>query len=88
MPEEDQNDQNDGDDDLKDRGVHVADRVMNELRAIINWHDLYAFRKRGCYIAYLLFYPVDHGQSVLTAPHDNDPGNNFALAIQIRYTTP
>ena len=56
---------------------------MNELRAIVNRHDLYAFGKSRGYIGDLLFHPLNHCQGVLAAPQDDDPGHNFALAIQI-----
>ena len=88
VPQKDQDDQHYGDDDLDDRLFHCANRVVNELRPVIDRNDLHACRKSGLYLFDLGFNPVDHIKRVLAVPHDHNPGYDFARTIQVGEAAP
>src|SRR5205085_1351675 len=84
MPQKHQDDQRYGQHHLKDGSLNVANCAMNQLRAVIDRNDLDALWQSRRDLGQLPLDPVYDLESVLTAAHNDNAGDHFALAVQVR----
>ena len=87
MQEEDQNDQRHRDAFFQQLFFQVFHRAFDKRRAVIHCDDLNPFRQAALEVSKFGFDPLNNGQCILAVAHDHDPGNRFALAIQLHDTT-
>ncbi len=65
----------------------IVDRAEDQFGAVINRDHLDTRWKPGLNLLQLGLYTVNHGQSVLSLPHDYDARNSVAGPVQIRDAT-
>src|SRR3981189_623675 len=81
VPQKNQDDDDYCDDDLKDGLLHSTDRVVNQLRPVIDRNDLSSCKKAGLDLFDLGFHPVDDFQRIFAVAHDNDTRDDFARTV-------
>ena len=81
MPEEEQDDQRDGEDDLDQCGLQIIDGAKDQIGTVIDGDDLYARRKAGFNLLDLCLDPVDDVEGILALPHDDDPGDDLSFSV-------
>src|SRR5271169_5486257 len=87
MPEENQDDNDDGENDFYQRQARIGDRSLDQLGTVVHRHHFYAAWQTGLNILETGFHPVDHIERIVAVAHDNDSGNDFSAAIQIAGAT-
>ena len=88
VPQKNQDDEHDRDQDLDDRLLHSADRLVDQLRTVVDGNELHPRRKPRLDLFDLGLHPVDYVQSVRAVAHDDDTGDDVARAIQIGDAAP
>ncbi len=83
MPEEEQDDEDDGDDDFKDGVLGVGDGAADEIRAVVDGDDLHARRQAGADLLEFGLDAIDDLEGVFAAAHDDDAGDDVAVAIEV-----
>ena len=69
--------------------VRVADRALDEPRAIVGLDDFHAFREAGlAVVGNLGFHRGDGLQRVLSRAHHDDPARDFAFAVELGDSAP
>src|SRR5439155_11657542 len=71
-----------------ERMAQRIDGFADEPRAIVGRDDLHAWRHRMLDFLEFRLDPVNHVERVLAKAHDDDAADHFALAIELRDTTP
>ena len=66
MPQENQDDENNGQHDFDQRVARVVDRAADQLRAVVNGHDLHALRQPRFDLLESRFHAIDHVQRILS----------------------
>ena len=64
----------------------VADRALDQLRAVIGLHDLDAVRQAGLELSKLGLHRLDGLERVLSRAHHDDAARHFAFAVELRNT--
>ena len=73
---------------LQQLEAEVFNGALYQNRAVIGWHNLYAWRQTALQ-GFDLFFDRRNGfQRVFARPHDDDAASRFTLAIQLADTTP
>ncbi len=83
VPEEEEDHQRDGDDDLDQRGLQVVDGAQDQLGPVVDGDDLDARRQAGLDLLELGLDALDDVQGVLALAHDDDAGDHVARPVQV-----
>src|SRR5918995_5310912 len=67
---------------LDEISAHRRDRAVDELRAIVEGHELDALGQRAFDVVDTRPHALDDGSRVLSNEHDGDPGDYFAIALR------
>ncbi len=88
MPQENQDDENNGQYDFSQRVARIRNRAAYEIRAVVDGNDLHALRHPRFDFFESRFHAIDHFQGITSLSHDHDAGNCFPGSIQIRRAAP
>ena len=88
VPQEEQDDEDDGQDDLDERLRDVVDGAADELGAVVDRDDRDAGRQAGLDLLDPLLDAVDDVEGVLALAHDDDAGDHLAGAVEIGDAAP
>ena len=66
----------------------IADRPLNQTRAIVNRHHLDAFRQTGFQVFQFRLHAINGCLSVLTEAHHHNTADGFTFPIQFGNPTP
>src|SRR5207248_2029024 len=65
-----------------------GDRILDQLAAVIGWHDVHARRQRRFDFFDLLFDAVDNRERVFAVTHHNNAADGLAFAVHLRHAAP
>ena len=88
VPEKDQDDEHHRDQDLDNGLLHGADGLVDQLRTVVDWNQLHARRKARLDLFDPGFHAADDVQSVGAVAHDDDAGDDVAVAVQVGDAAP
>ena len=83
MPEEQQDDDHDGDDDLDERGTQRGHDPMDEIGAVVDGNHADAGRQSRGDLLQLGLDAIDEVHDVRALPHDDNSGDGFPLPVEI-----
>ena len=83
MKQKDDRDQADDDALLHEFLAEHGNGPMNKIRPVIGGNDVDTLRQSRRDLFQPCFDPLDHGERVLSGPHDHDASDRLALAVQL-----
>ena len=83
MQQEDDTDERDDEAFLEQRRLQRRDRALDQLRAVVDGHDLRTLRQRGRDLGELRFHAVDDGERVGPETLHDDAADGLALAVEL-----
>src|SRR5262249_14706066 len=88
VPEEDEDDEADDQQLFPERVLQRVNRAIDQLRTVVGRNDLDPFREGLLHVLQLRLHAVDHVQRILAVPHDHDPTDRLALAVELDEAAP